>query len=118
MNLYIIPKHGTVPLAGNNQRAKIIGEVVINIEINGKTHHGIVCEVIEDLCVDFIIGRDRMQKHRRVVFNFNGPEDDLIIGALPEHSENQSSNSLDVSPPGNDHSPARSSANSSDKFSP
>ena len=46
MNLYIIPKQGTVPLAGNNQRANIVGEVVINLEINGKLHRGIVAEVI------------------------------------------------------------------------
>ena len=56
MKLYIIPKQGTVPLASNNQSAKIIGEVVINIEVNGKTHRGIVAEVIENLCTDVIIG--------------------------------------------------------------
>ena len=92
MNLYIIPKQGTVPLAGNNQKAKIVGEVVINLEINGKLHRGIVAEVIENLCTDIIIGRDRLQKHRRVIFNFNGPEDDLIIGAVPQHSEDRTLN--------------------------
>ena len=92
MNLYIIPKQGTVPLAGNHQKANIVGEVVINLEINGKLHRGIVAEVIENLCTDIIIGRDRLQKHRRVIFNFNGPEDDLIIGAVPQHSENKTIN--------------------------
>ena len=82
LKLYIIPKQSTVPLADNNQTAKIVGEVVINIEINGQIHRGITAEVIKNLCTDIIIGRDRLQKHRRVIFNFNGPSDDLVIGAV------------------------------------
>ena len=33
LNLFIIPKSRTIPLADNNLVAKIIGEVVINIEL-------------------------------------------------------------------------------------
>jgi hypothetical protein len=87
LKLYIIPKQSTVPLADNNQTAKIVGEVVINIEINGQIHRGITAEVIKNLCTDIIIGRDRLQKHRRVIFNFNGPSDDLVIGAVPHSDE-------------------------------
>ena len=49
-----------------------------------------VAEVIENLCADVIFGTDRLKKHRRVIFNYNGPEGDLVIGAIPEQSENQS----------------------------
>ena len=62
----------------------MIGEVVINIEINGKEHCGVVAEVIENLCADVIFGTDQLKKHRRVIFNYNGPEGDLVIGAIPE----------------------------------
>ena len=86
MNLYIIPKKRSIPLADNKQSAEIIGEVIINIEINGQVHRGVTVEVIKDLCIDIIIGRDRLRKHRRVIFNFDGPGEDLVIGAVPEQS--------------------------------
>jgi len=67
LKLYIIPKHRTIPLADNKHVAKIIGEVVINIKVNGQEHRGVVAEVIKNLCTDVIISKDRL---RRVVFNF------------------------------------------------
>ena len=82
LKLYIIPRKKTISLADSKHVAKIIGEVVINIEINGQEHRGVVAEVIKNLCTDIIIGKDRLKKHRKVVFNFNGPEEDLIIGAI------------------------------------
>lgn len=82
LKLYILPKKRSIPLADNNQVAKVIGEVVINIEINGQMHRGVVAEVIKNLCGDIIIGRDRLQKHGKAIFNFNGPGDDLVIGAV------------------------------------
>ena len=55
----------------------------MTIEINGKLHRGVVAEVIKDLCTDVIVGDDLLSKHRRVVINYNGPLDDLVIGAIP-----------------------------------
>ena len=75
LNLYIIPKNRTIPLADSNLVAKIVGEVVINIEVNGREHRGVLAEVIKDLCTDIIIGKDTLKKHRRVIFNFNGSQD-------------------------------------------
>jgi len=89
-NLFIIPKSRTIPLADKRSVAKIIGEVVINVEINGHKHRGVVAEVIKDLCTDIIIGRDIQRKHRRVVLNFNGPKEDLVIGAIPNENTSPS----------------------------
>ncbi len=88
-NLYIIPKSRTIPLADKKSFAKIVGEVVINIKINGHEHEGVVAEVVKNLCTDIIIGRDIQGKHRRVVLNYNGPREDLVIGAMS--NENSSS---------------------------
>ena len=108
LKLYIIPKNKTIPLADNKQVAKIIGEVVININISGRLHRGVVAEVIKDLCTDIIIGKDRLKKHRRVIFNFNGSEEDLVIGAIPTNKPVQSTDKptttthfgvVDIDPP-------------------
>ena len=80
--LCIFPKNKTIPLADKTHVAKIVGEVIIDIEVNGMTHRKIAVEVIQDLCSDLIIGRDILGEHRRVVLNFNGPQEDLVIGAF------------------------------------
>lgn len=91
LNLFIIPKSRTIPLADNNLVAKIIGEVVINIEFNGREHRGVVAEVIKDLCTDIIIGKDTLKKHKRVIFNFNGSKEDLVLGAVNSNPNDVSS---------------------------
>ena len=116
-NLYIIPKSRTIPLADKKSVAKIIGEVVINVVINGHEHRGVVAEVIKDLCTDIIIGRDIQGKHRRVVLNFNGPRDELVIGAMPNENNSSSpttasSTTTEISPPPK----AKTSTSTSVKF--
>ena len=93
LNLYIIPKNRTIPLADSNLVAKIVGEVVINIEVNGREHRGVVAEAIKDLCTDIIIGKDTLKKHRRIIFNFNGSQEDLILGAVDNPNQTESLNS-------------------------
>ena len=89
LGLYMLPpKRTLIPLADSNSVAKIIGQVVINIEINGREHRGVVAEVIKNLCTDIIIGNDLLSKHRRVIINYNGPCEELVIGAIPETEQN------------------------------
>ena len=82
-NLYILPKAGSVPLA-NNQKASISGEVVVNIEIGGHMHTGVVVNVIDNLFIDLIVGKDILKRHKTVTMKFDGPEGELVIGAVPE----------------------------------
>ena len=60
LNLYIIPKSRTISLANPNHRATIIGEVAVDITLQGTTHKGVAIEVIENLFIDLIIGKDLM----------------------------------------------------------
>lgn len=83
----MIPKNRTVSLADPNQQAKIIGEVVINITINGTEHSGIVVEVIDHLFIDLIIGKDILTEHEKVILNFKGPRKQLGIGAVQNEHE-------------------------------
>ena len=84
LNLYIIPKSRTISLANPKHRATIIGEVVVDITLQGTTHKGVVIEVIDNLFIDLIIGKDLMKRYKRVTFEFDGPNEDLIIGAIPD----------------------------------
>ena len=80
--LVIFEKQSTIPLADKKSVAKIVGEVIVDIDINGGLHKNAVVEVIQDLCTDVIIGRDILGEHSKVVLNFNGPREDLVIGAI------------------------------------
>ena len=51
-----------------------------------------VAEVIKDLCTDIIIGKDTLKKHKRVIFNFNGSKEDLILGAVDSNPKDVPSN--------------------------
>ena len=89
LGLYILPPQRTsIPLADSKNVAKIIGQVVINVDINGREHRGVVAEVIKNLCTDIIIGDDLLSKHSRVVINYNGPREELVIGAIPQTQHN------------------------------
>ena len=93
--LFILPKKGSIPLA-DNTKARIVGEVVINLEISGHKHNAVVANVIEDLFIDLIVGKDILKRHKKVVMQFDGPGDELVIGAIPE---GESFPCMNVDPP-------------------
>ena len=99
LELPIIPHEKTVPLAASGQNAKIKGVVLADIEVNGSLHKGAIVEVIDNLFIDMIVGRDIMGKHKRVVLNFDGPREDLVIGATNNHSEPTMLPPMDVPAP-------------------
>ena len=91
LNLIVFPKEKTVPLADDNHVAKIVGEVIVDVEVNGIQHKNVVVEIIQNLCTDVIIGRDILRQHKRVVLNFDGPREELVIGAMPQSKSSSSS---------------------------
>ena len=86
LKLPIIPHEKTVPLAASGQN-KIKGAVIADMGVNGSFHKGAIVEVIDNLFIEMIIGRDIMGKHKRVVLNFDGPREDLVIGATNNNSK-------------------------------
>ena len=85
LNLFIIPKDKSVSLADDSHKAKIVGEVVVDLTLKERIIPGIVIEVIENLFIDVIIGKDLLRRHKKVTFNFGGPGKELIIGAVSNH---------------------------------
>ena len=45
LNFFIIPKQKTIALADPTQHAKIIGETIVDISLENKTHLGVIVEV-------------------------------------------------------------------------
>ena len=84
LKLYIIPKRKSVTSADPNQTALIVGEVFVDITLNNSTHSGVVIEVIDKHFIDLFIGKDVMRRYNKVTFPFDGPNDKLILGAIPD----------------------------------
>lgn len=99
LRLFIIPRNKSVPLANSSIKADICGETVADIELNGHLHRGIVVEIMDNLCVDLLVGKDLMKKHKRVVLKFNGPRDELVLGAVQGEKPKPTLTPMDVSPP-------------------
>ena len=59
----------------------------IDVQLNSHTHSRIHVEVIDNLFVELIVGKDIMKEHRKVTFNFQGPRDELMIGALSDNAQ-------------------------------
>ena len=88
LKLYIIPKNKTVKLADDNTSATIRVDVVINLKFNSTIHESIVLELIDDLCVEILVGKDVMMKHKKIILNFNGSKEELVVGATSNKNEN------------------------------
>ena len=97
LKLNFLPKSKTFAFADLNQTAKITGEVVIDVQLNSHTHSRIHVKVIDNLFVELIVGKDIMKEHRKVTFNFQGPRDELMIGALSDNAQHFSE--MKVPPP-------------------
>ena len=82
LNLFILPKSDSIPMADPNYKAQIIGEVVVDITINGRLYIGLVVSVLKSMITDLIVGTDFMEKHKEVTFKFGGSEAPLVIGAV------------------------------------
>ena len=98
LGLFIIPKNQNISLADDTP-SLIIGEVVIDIVVNGKLYKGIVASVMKSMVSPLILGKDFLRKHKQVTFQFDGDEDPIVFGAAacPDATlENVSSHTMKV----------------------
>ena len=55
----------------------------MDLTLNGFTHRNVVLEVIKNLFVSVIVGKDILKQHNRVTLKFNGPvQHNLVIGGV------------------------------------
>ena len=73
LKLFILPAPSkSITLADKTQSCPVVGEVVLDMNINGTLYTGQVISVLRNLFVDMIIGKDFMRQHKSVTLNFGG----------------------------------------------
>ena len=80
LDLLILPTSDPISLA-DNSRVDTIGEVVIDITLNGKLYKGLVLSVMNKLVTEVILGTDFLRRHKKVTFEFDGPEEPITFAA-------------------------------------
>lgn len=86
LNLFVITKQKTIALADPKQYAKIVGEAIVDITLNNRTHSAIILEVIKNLFIDIIIGKDILKKNNKVTLIFDEPGDELVNKAVANNN--------------------------------
>ena len=82
LKLIVSLRSKNVSLADSTCQVQVIGEVVVNLNLDSHLYSGVVMEVLDCLIVDVIIGKDILQKHKQVTLKFNGSKGELIVGAV------------------------------------
>ena len=68
-----------VSMASTQITASVRGNVIANLEIEGRTYPGLSFGVVDSLCTDVILGQAFMKRLNEVIFRLVGPEKRLIV---------------------------------------
>ena len=69
-------------MASSDHCSKITGKVTVNFQIDEHSYQNIQLFVMENLCMDIILGLEFQSLHRSVTVKFDGPKLPLIICGL------------------------------------
>ena len=79
LHLKIHPATLEVGFAQASVKRQVIGVCYSDIKLNDRVYKNVELYVLKDLCSQMLLGKDFQQKHKRIVFETNGPERELII---------------------------------------
>ena len=79
LHLEIQPCSLEVGFAQASLKQKALGVCYVDVCLHKRVHRNIEIFVLKDLCSQLLLGKDFQQKFKRVIFETNGPEDDLVI---------------------------------------
>ena len=79
-----LPLGFSVGMAQSSTKVEVHKICKVDINMLGHTYTGINLYVMENLCVDILLGREFMKLHKFVNFAFGGNRDGLIV---PKHTE-------------------------------
>ena len=79
LNLKICPSSLEVGFAQASVKRQAMGICFVDLHLNNRLYKNVELYVLKDLCSHILLGKDFQQKHKRVVFELNGPEADLVI---------------------------------------
>ena len=66
-------------MASSAMKMKSNGFCLVDLELKGNKYESTRLNVFENLCSDVILGLDFQGHHQRVIFEFNGESNDLVI---------------------------------------
>ena len=66
-------------MASASLTSESLGYCFITFSLNGKVYNDIKICVLNNLCVDLILGTDFQQQHKSVTFHFGGNKPNLNI---------------------------------------
>ena len=82
LKLPIIPAVGEVSMANVSFTTKVEGECIVDIQLRKRKYKKVKLYILDNLCAEVILGRDFMEQHKNIVFNFGGSKPSLIVSAL------------------------------------
>ena len=66
-------------MASGKLNATILGQILGNLEIQGRNYFDVTLGVVPDHCSDIVLGQSFMNKHKKVTFQLNGTQEGLVI---------------------------------------
>ena len=70
-----------VGMAQSSNKVPITGSCKVNLMLLGMNYSDVTLYVMKDLCVEILLGRDFLELHKQVTFQFNGYRDELVVSA-------------------------------------
>ena len=79
LKLKVYPSRREIQMASSAMKMKSNGFCLVDLELKGNKYESTRLNVFENLCSDVILGLDFQGRHQRVIFEFNGESNDLVI---------------------------------------
>ena len=67
-----------VSMASEKLNAPILGQILGNLEIQGRNYFCVTLGVVPDLCSDIVLGQSFMNKHKEITSKLNGTQEGLV----------------------------------------
>ena len=66
-------------MAQATNKCDVVGACKLNIKLLKSDYTHVILYVIENICVDILLGRDFLERHERVIFYMGSKSADLIV---------------------------------------
>ena len=84
--LKVTPELGKVTMANTNYHTATEGYVTVNLTVNGKRYKNVKLTILDNACVDVILGISFMSEHK-IEIKYGGPESPVISLLSPMKAE-------------------------------
>ena len=76
-----VPITFNVGMAQRTNVCKVTGVCHLKLNVLGNEYSNVELYVMENLCVDILLGRQFLQSHKRIIFELGGERDELVVAA-------------------------------------